>query len=222
MSNQQGFPNVAGPFINPDGTPTQPFLQFLVSLWNRTGGAQGDTSSNLELLEVVLSARPSLGSLQAAPFPPPSPVQINDPSQAILAALAFGSANRASPTPTAIALAGLVLTASETIAAGALVNIWDNAGVANIRNANGGTTGKKAHGFVLFPATAGTAVQAYSAGQVISGLSGLTPGTIEYLGATPGATTETALTTSGQTSQEVGVALSASTMLFLPGTAIAL
>ena len=46
MSNQQGFPNVSSPIANAQNNYciTQPWLQFLISLWNRTGAAQGATT----------------------------------------------------------------------------------------------------------------------------------------------------------------------------------
>jgi hypothetical protein len=47
------------------------------------------------------------------------------------------------------------LTASEAIAAGALINVWNNAGAFAIRNADGSTTGKEAHGFVLAAVASG-------------------------------------------------------------------
>lgn len=221
MTAQQGFPKVTAPFVFADGRIQQAWLQLLIALWNRTGGGPGTPELSLGLptglpAAVALSVQGATGLSLPISTPPVIP-------QDDLAALAFSMAfSRRVPTGGDATLSGLLLPASENLASGALVNVWDNSGVASFRNANGATTGKKAHAFVLSAASSGAFVQGYSAGQVISGLSGLTPGATEYLAASAGATTETPLSTSGQLSQEVGVALSSSSMLFLPGPAIAL
>lgn len=43
MSEQQGFPNITWQMTDKDGAVTLPWYRFFVSLWNRTGGAQGTT-----------------------------------------------------------------------------------------------------------------------------------------------------------------------------------
>lgn len=45
MAVQQGFPNISAPFVTtPDGTIEKSWLRFLISLWLRTGSAQGGTT----------------------------------------------------------------------------------------------------------------------------------------------------------------------------------
>lgn len=41
QTQQQGFPNVASPFVRTGGYIEQAWLQFLINLWNRTGASQG-------------------------------------------------------------------------------------------------------------------------------------------------------------------------------------
>lgn len=114
----------------------------------------------------------------------------------------------------------LSIAASEAISAGAPVNIWDNAGIAAVRNASAASAGLEAHGYVL-GAVAPTAVaQVYTVG-VNSALSGLTPG-IAFLGVSPGTVQSTAPSGSGQVIQRIGEAISATAMTFYPGIPIGL
>lgn len=113
-----------------------------------------------------------------------------------------------------------VLMASENITAPALVNVWSNGGVFQVRNANGGTTGKEAHGFVLSSVGGGFNVTIYFVG-VVRGLSTLTPG-FAFLSTTPGGVTSTSPTAPGDTSQIVGVAISATAINFSPQLPIGL
>ena len=117
---------------------------------------------------------------------------------------------------------GFALVASENIAAHALVNVWSNSGAFDARNAD--TTSsiaapKDAHGFLASAVTTGGVAQVLFQG-FITGLSGLTPGPA-FLGAT-GAITSTPNVTAGQISQQVGIAVSATTIWFAPQPAIGL
>lgn len=105
------------------------------------------------------------------------------------------------------------IVASETLAAGDLVNIWNNAAVANVRKADATVEGKEVHGFVLAGFAAAATALVYHEGK-ITGLTGMTPGARQYLATTPGARTETAPSTAGNVVQMVGVALSATTLGF--------
>jgi hypothetical protein len=107
-------------------------------------------------------------------------------------------------------------TASEAIAAGALVNIWNNSG-AFIRNANSSNVSKQAHGFAPSAISNGSLGGCNIGPGKITGLSGLTIGTQYFLG-TGGAVTSTAPTANGTFAQAVGVADSNTSLQFLPGT----
>jgi hypothetical protein len=112
--------------------------------------------------------------------------------------------------------------ASEALAAGDLVNIFDGgAGVFRARKADASTTGKRAHGFVL---------QAYaSAAQALVYFEGtdtqqtaVPPGELFLSAATPGKVAAAAPTGSGQTVQRVGFGTSGTTFNFQAGEPITL
>jgi hypothetical protein len=107
------------------------------------------------------------------------------------------------------------LTASEALTAGQVVNIWSSSG-AKVRKANATDDSKPAHGFVLANVSSSATATVYLPGQVITGLSSLTPGATYYLDTTGGAVTATQPSTSGNLVQRVGMALSATTLLFQP------
>lgn len=104
------------------------------------------------------------------------------------------------------------IVASEALAAGDFVNVWNNAGTPNVRKADAAAEGKRAHGFVLSAvAAAGTAL-VYFEGRNTQ-LSGLTPGATYYLSAaTPGTATTSAPGAAGNVVQVVGSAYSATAM----------
>lgn len=111
----------------------------------------------------------------------------------------------------------ITVLASASIAAGALVNIYDNAGTANIRPADNTSSSTPANAFApsaISSAASGIVVPFHGP---ISGLSGLTPGTNYFLGTSGGLTT-TAPSTSGDVIQTVGIAITASTFQFFAGT----
>lgn len=112
------------------------------------------------------------------------------------------------------------IQASENLAAGDLVNIWDSAGEFRARKADATTVGKEAHGFVLTNITSGNTANVFLEG-TITGLSGLTPGR-KYLSTTPGQSTSTAPSTSGNVVQGVGVAVSATELTFEPTEGVVL
>lgn len=103
------------------------------------------------------------------------------------------------------------ITASEALAAGDLVNIWDNTG-AKVRKADATTAGKEAHGFVLSAVSNGNPATVYFEGSNTA-MSGLTPG-VQFLATTAGTTSTTAPSASGNVVQRVGFAVSATTMNF--------
>lgn len=113
------------------------------------------------------------------------------------------------------------LTASESLADGDFVNIWNDAGTPKVRKADGSTTGKEAHGFVLAAtAASGTALVYFEGAN--THLTGLTAGP-RFLSATvPGGTQATAPTGSGQIIQQLGIAYSSTNLTFEPQPVVAL
>jgi hypothetical protein len=115
-----------------------------------------------------------------------------------------------------------VMPASENLAAGDLVNIWSNSGVANARKADATTAGKAAVGFVLAAVTAPANATVYRTSQSNTQLSGLTPGAKYFLSTTAGGVSATAPSGSGNVVQSVGTAINATTLSFIPGDVIVL
>lgn len=116
--------------------------------------------------------------------------------------------------PTGVGPDTTSLVASESISAGALVNVFDSGGgTMKVRNADATTSGKEADGFILSAVTTGQTALVYHEG-TITGLSSLTGGSRYYLSATPGAVTATAPSTSGNVVQYVGRATSTTTISY--------
>jgi hypothetical protein len=122
--------------------------------------------------------------------------------------------------PTGIGADTSSIVSSENLAAGDLVNIWDNAGTANVRKADATVAGKEAHGFVLSAVTSPAAATVYFEGSN-TGVTGLTPGP-QFLSATAGLCTATAPSASGNVVQRVGFATSATNMNFQSQTPVVL
>ena len=122
--------------------------------------------------------------------------------------------------PTGIGADVKNVVASEALAAGDLVNIWNDGGTEKVRKADATAEGKEAIGFVKASfASAATAV-VYFEGR-ITGLSGLTPGARRYLStASAGQVTASAPSSAGNVVQFVGVAVSATEIDFEPGEPI--
>lgn len=106
--------------------------------------------------------------------------------------------------------------ASEVLAANDLVNIYNNAGVSTVRKADATAQGKECHGFVKGAFADAATATIYLPGNVITGLTGLTPGARQYLATTPGARTETPVSAAGNVSQIIGYAASATSIIFDP------
>ena len=99
--------------------------------------------------------------------------------------------------------------ASEGLAAGDYVNIFNDAGTEKVQLADASDPDKEAMGFVkaAFIATATATVFFHDTND---DLSGLTPGVVQYLSeSTPGGVTATAPSTAGEIVQRVGKSLSA-------------
>jgi hypothetical protein len=122
----------------------------------------------------------------------------------------------ASVMPSGIGANTVPALASETLAANDLVNLYNNAGIINVRKADATTEGKECHGFVKAGFAGAAMATVYPSGDTITALTGLTPGTRQYLSTTPGARTETAPSTTGNVVQMIGTSASATTIIFEP------
>ena len=123
--------------------------------------------------------------------------------------------------PVGIGADTATIITSETLVAGDLVNVYSNGGVATCRKADASTSGKEAHGFVLTGFSSAANAVVYFEGTNTQ-MTSLTPGR-QYLSAvTPGKSSATAPTATGQTVQIVGFAVSTTAMNFQSGTTIVL
>lgn len=119
--------------------------------------------------------------------------------------------------PSGIGADTSVVIASEALADGDLVNLWNNAGTVNVRKADATTTGKEAHGYVLAAVSAAASATIYHDG-TNNHVTGLTVGR-QWLSTTPGKSTTTRPVASGNVQQVVGFATAATSMTFEPGNA---
>lgn len=56
QSNQQGFPQITAPLVDPNtGNIQQVWLQLLINLWNRTGGGSGGMSGPITNVSIGTS-----------------------------------------------------------------------------------------------------------------------------------------------------------------------
>ena len=111
--------------------------------------------------------------------------------------------------PTGIGADTASVEASENLAAGDFVNIYNDSG-AKCRKADATTAGKQAHGFVLAGVTSGANATIYFEGTNTQ-VTGATAGTV-FLSATAGTFTSTAPLAAGNVIQRIGVATSATTI----------
>ena len=122
--------------------------------------------------------------------------------------------------PTGIGADTATVLASEALAAGDLVNIWNNTGTANVRKADASAVGKEAHGFVLSAVSSAANATVYFEGNNTA-VTGRTPGR-QYLSTTPGSSTTTAPSAAGNVVQIVGFCSSATQLNFQSGQPIVL
>ena len=104
-----------------------------------------------------------------------------------------------------------VITASENLAAGALVNVWNNGGVSSVRNATAATAGYECDGFVLQAVTAPASCVVYFSGSNTA-VAGLAAGLPHFLSNSPGQLTTTAPFGPGNVVQEIGKATSSNSL----------
>jgi len=119
--------------------------------------------------------------------------------------------------PTSVGAETTTAEATEALAAGDWVHVWDDSGNKEVRKASAASANKfEAHGFVLDNFALGVTATIYHEG-LNNGLSGLTNGEKQFLSAsTAGASSSTAPTGSGDLVQKVGVAANATTVSFEP------
>lgn len=114
--------------------------------------------------------------------------------------------------PVGIGADTAVIAASESLAAGNWVNIWNDTGTAKVRKADATTAGKEVHGFVLSAVTSGNPATVYFEGTNTQ-VTGQTPGAV-YLQTTAGTGGATIPSASGNVVQQIGVAVSATAVNF--------
>lgn len=112
------------------------------------------------------------------------------------------------------------IVSSENLAAGDLVNVWNDTGTPKVRKADATTAGKEAHGFVLAGVTAPAAATVYFEGNNTQ-VTGLTAGA-QFLQTTAGLAGATAPSGSGNVVQRVGFASAATNLNFTSGDPVVL
>lgn len=127
--------------------------------------------------------------------------------------VALDAAGRIDSTmmPVGVGADTAIITTSEALSAGDLVNVWNSSG-AKVRKADATIAGKEASGFVLSAFGNGAAATVYFEG-TNTAVSGLTPGP-QFLSTTAGIATATAPSASGNIVQRVGFAVSATALNF--------
>lgn len=116
--------------------------------------------------------------------------------------------------PVGIGADTALVEASENLASGDFVNLWDDAGTIKARKADATAAGKEADGFVLSAVTAGNDASVYFEGKN-NALTGLTLGARYYLSAaSAGGATTTPPTGTGKVVQYVGRAINATTIAY--------
>lgn len=116
--------------------------------------------------------------------------------------------------PTGVGSETISAIASETLAAGDFVNVYNNAGALNVRKADATTNGKPANGFVLAGFASSASATIYLISQTNNQRSTLTVGAEYFLHTTPGAITTTAPSAAGNIVQRIGFAFNATTIIF--------
>ncbi|RRV29664.1 hypothetical protein EGJ23_01630 [Pseudomonas sp. o96-267] len=115
------------------------------------------------------------------------------------------------------------VVASEDLADGDFVNVYTSGGNARVRKADGGAAKRKAHGFVKVGVLNTETASVTPLGGENDAVAGLTPGTEYFLStATPGALQSTLPAGSGILRQELGVAVSATSLATINGLTVEL
>lgn len=124
--------------------------------------------------------------------------------------------------PTGIGPDLCTAVASAAITAGQFVQVYNNAGVLNVRPADASTTGKEANGFCLASISSSASGTVYLSG-LNTATTGQTPGTKLFLSdTTPGAASATVPSAAGHQVQQIGYAITATSIQFGPHLAFTL
>ena len=107
------------------------------------------------------------------------------------------------------------IVASETIANGDYVNIFNDSGTIKVRKACAATSGKEADGFVVVGGAADATLNVFKEG-MNTAVSGKTKGAKQYLSVTPGLATETPPSGPGQEILYLGKAITATSIVSEP------
>lgn len=121
--------------------------------------------------------------------------------------------------PVGIGADTAVIAASEALAAGDFVNIWNSTG-AKVRKADATVAGKEAHGFVLAAVASGANATVYFEGTNTQ-VSGQTAGPV-FLQTTAGTAGATAPSAAGNVVQRLGIAISPTAINFESGVPVVL
>lgn len=116
--------------------------------------------------------------------------------------------------PTGIGAETSIVPAFGALAAGDLVNVFNDSGVMRARKADASSAVAPANGFVL-AAVADTANATVYWGGLNNAVTGLTPGQ-HYLSTTAGLSNHVAPATAGNIVQKVGIAVSSTVLNFQP------
>ena len=125
----------------------------------------------------------------------------------------------ASMMPVGIGADTASIQASEALAAGDFVNVWNSSG-ARVRKADATVAGKEAHGFVLAAVASGSQATVYFEGPNTQ-VTGQTPGKV-FLQTTAGTAGSAPPSGAANVVQEIGVATGATAINFERGTPVVL
>lgn len=160
--------------------------------------AQGFLAYTITGIKQVFAVLTSTGAADAGKIPGLNAAGVLDPSF----------------LPAGIGANSVSAVASEAIAAGKFINLYDNAGALGMRLADN-SNNRPAHGYVTAAVTSGASGTAYRLNTVNGNLTGLIPGGQYWLGVAGGvlATALDPATGTGKTAQYLGIAKSATELV---------
>lgn len=134
-------------------------------------------------------------------------------ANALIAANASGTLDP-SFLPAGVPISTITVPTSANLAAGQFVNLFNSSGVLTGKLSNATSSSTPAHGFVLAATTSPASAIVYLFGQTNNSLTGLTIGADYWLDSSGGGITATAPSSTGNIVQYIGIALSATSILF--------